>query len=62
MKAYKVRSLLYLSGFIIAAVVYYHIEQQQKFQNTILNFQSADLHPEDTSSNEESKEMDNDLE
>ena len=62
MKAYKVRSLLYLSGFIIAAVFYYHFEQQENFQNTILSSQTADLQTEDHSPSPESEETDNGVE
>ncbi|MEM8510029.1 MAG: hypothetical protein AAF717_19510 [Bacteroidota bacterium] len=35
MKAYKIRSLIYLSIFIAAAAVYYHIEQNEILQDTL---------------------------
>ena len=61
MKAYKIRSLIYLSLFIIAAVVYYHMEQQDNFQNSILVSQTADLQTEGQSSNEVKEELEEDL-
>ncbi|MEM1340448.1 MAG: hypothetical protein AAF634_10875 [Bacteroidota bacterium] len=35
MKAYKIRSFIYLSIFIAAAAVYYHIEQNEILQDTL---------------------------
>ncbi len=61
MKAYKIRSLIYLSFFIIAAVVYYHIEQKENFQNTILISQTADLQTDGQSSKEVKEELEEDL-
>ncbi|MEO0573270.1 MAG: hypothetical protein AAF039_16300 [Bacteroidota bacterium] len=61
MKAYKIRSLIYLSCFIIAAVVYYHIEQEENFQNSVLASQTADLQTEDQSSKEVEEELAEDL-
>lgn len=49
MKAYKIRSLIYLSCFIVAAVVYYQIEQDEKLQNSQLSPQTAELQIEDES-------------
>lgn len=62
MKAYKVRSLIYLSCFIIAAVVYYHMEQNENFQSALLTSKTADLHPEDHLSAEQNEEADKGLE
>jgi len=53
MKAYKIRSLIYLSCFIIAAVVYYHIEQDENFENSFLSAQTADIESEELTSDEE---------
>ena len=53
MKAYKIRSLIYLSCFIIAAVVYYHMEQDENFQNSFLSAQTADIEAEELPSDEE---------
>lgn len=47
MKAYKIRSLIYLSCFIIAAVFYYDMEQKELFQNSILASQTSEIQPED---------------
>lgn len=47
MKAYKIKSLIYLSCFIIAAVVYYNFEQHEIFQNSILASQTAEMEAED---------------
>ena len=62
MKAYKIKSLLYLSCFIIAAVVYYHIEQNENFQNGLLTSQTADLQSEDRPSDKEKEAIDQELE
>lgn len=53
MKTYKIKSLIYLSCFIIAAIVYYHIEQGENFQHTILSSQTADIQPEDATIDED---------
>ena len=47
MKAYKIKSLVYFSAFVAAAIVYYHIEQNEIFQNSTLNSQLAELEAED---------------
>ncbi len=47
MKAYKIKSLIYLSVFVAAAIVYYHVEQNEIFENGVLNSQLADLEAED---------------
>lgn len=57
MKAYKIRSLIYLSFFIIAAVVYYHIEQDETFLNEISSAQTADLEAEGHTSDEDVDDM-----
>ncbi|MGD1947080.1 MAG: hypothetical protein ACFB0A_12670 [Croceivirga sp.] len=60
MKAYKIRSLFYLTCFIFAAVVYYQIEEDKKLQDTLLNSQTADLQIEDeTSKTDEDKPTQN---
>lgn len=61
MKAYKIRSLFYLSCFIIAAVIYYHMEQQENFQNSILASQTAEFQTEDQPSKEVDEELGEDL-
>lgn len=61
MKAYKIRSLFYLSCFIIAAVVYYNIEQRENFRNSIPTAQTADLQTEDHSSQDVKEELEEDL-
>ncbi|UOY05082.1 hypothetical protein L0P88_14095 [Muricauda sp. SCSIO 64092] len=58
MKAYKVKSLIYLGCFIVAAVVYYHIEQDQKFQNSFLASQTAQLEAQDQPEEEKKEEVD----
>ncbi|BFP41789.1 hypothetical protein FGF1_26340 [Flavobacteriaceae bacterium GF1] len=58
MKAYKVKSLIYLGCFIVAAVVYYQIEQDQKFQNSILASQTAQLEAQDQPEEEKKEEVD----
>ena len=47
MKAYKIRSLVYLTCFIIAAVVYYHMEEELLPQS-IFTSQTADIQAEDS--------------
>ena len=54
MKAYKIRSLIYFGCFVAAAVVYYNIEQNEVFQNSILSSQVADIEAEENQ--EEGKE------
>ena len=49
MKTYKIRSLIYLSVFIAAAAIYYHMEQNEMLQNTLLTSSVADLEAEQTS-------------
>ena len=61
MKAYKIRSLIYLSCFVIAAFFYYNLEQREHFQNSILTSQTADLQPEDQPSKEIIEEHEEDL-
>lgn len=61
MKAYKIRSLIYLCCFITAAVVYYHMEQKENFQNSILVSQTADLQPEDQSPEDVNEEIEEGL-
>ena len=46
MKAYKIKSLIYLSIFIAAAAVYYHMEQNQMLQDTLFTSSVADLEVE----------------
>ena len=58
MKAYKVKSLIYLGCFIVAAVVYYQIEQDQKFQNSFLASQTAQLEAQDQPEEEKKEEVD----
>ena len=48
MKAYKIRSLIYLTCFITAAVVYYHIEEKELLESSILTSQTADIQAEDS--------------
>ena len=60
MKAYKIKSPLYLSGSIIAAVVYYQIEQEENFQQGLITSPTADLQAEDDISEQESEETEND--
>ncbi len=43
MKTYKIKSLIYLSIFVASAVVYYHVEQSETLQNTLLTSSVADL-------------------
>jgi hypothetical protein len=62
MKAYKIKSLLYLSCFIIAAVVYYQIEQDENFQNSILSGRTADLEAEDHPSEENLEDVNDTIE
>ena len=58
MKAYKVKSLIYLGCFTVAAVFYYQIEQDQKFQNSILASQTAQLEAQDQPEEEKKEEVD----
>ncbi len=48
MKAYKIKSLIYLSIFIAAAAVYHHMEQNQMLQDTLSTSSVADLEVEQT--------------
>lgn len=50
MKAYKIKSLFFLASFMIAAVVYYNLEQQENyFQSQFTPEQMAELEAEDDS-------------
>ena len=59
MKSYKIRSLIYFGCFVAAAVVYYNIEQNEFFQNSILSSQVVDVEPEENQEkeNEEDKAL-----
>ncbi len=48
MKAYKIKSLIYLSIFVAAAAVYYQMEQNQMLQDTLSTSSVADLEVEQT--------------
>ena len=53
MKTYKIKSLIYLSIFVTAAVVYYHMEQSETFQDTLLTSSVAELEVEQPTELEE---------
>ncbi|NJB37865.1 hypothetical protein [Croceivirga sp. JEA036] len=48
MKAYKIKSLLYLGGFVAAAFVYHNMEQRQLFNQDTQASTVADLSTEDS--------------
>lgn len=59
MKAYKIKSLIYLSIFVAAAAVYYHMEQNEMLQDTLFTSSVADLEvdsPTELESEEEAQE------
>ncbi len=60
MKAYKIRSLVYLTCFIIAAVVYYHMEEELLPQS-IFTSQTADIQAEDSPEEELISDNEDDL-
>lgn len=43
---YKTKSLIYFSCFVIASIVYYEVEQQDKFQDNLdsKNYVEAEFH------------------
>ncbi len=43
MKTYKIKSLVYFSGFLLAATLYYVIEQKQNFDEQLQASQMVDL-------------------
>ena len=43
MKTYKIKSLVYFSGFLLAATIYYIIEQKQNFDEQLQASQMVDL-------------------
>ncbi|NKI31835.1 hypothetical protein [Croceivirga thetidis] len=53
MKAYKIRSLIFFSCFVIAAIVYYQFEQQENFKEQFNPSEVVDLETEDAESLEE---------
>jgi len=56
MKAYKIKSLIYLSCFVTAAVVYYDMEQKEKFQNLISSAPTTDIQSNELPTDEEKEE------
>ncbi|WP_350287863.1 hypothetical protein [uncultured Croceitalea sp.] len=58
MKAYKVKSLIYLSCFVAAAVYYYNTEQQDNFKDQLASATVAETEFQDASEleTEETKE------
>lgn len=47
MKTYKIKSLVYFSGFLLAAILYYGIEQQQELNEQLQTNQMVDMTIED---------------
>jgi hypothetical protein len=47
MKTYKIKSLFYFSGFLLAAILYYGIEQQQELNEQLQTNQMVDMTIED---------------
>jgi len=62
MKTYKVKSLIYLSCFVIAAVFYYNFEQHEIFQSSILASQTAEMEAEDAPKDDNTEETKKDQE
>jgi hypothetical protein len=47
MKTYKIKSLVYFSGFLFAAILYYGIEQKQELNEQLQTNQMVDMTIED---------------
>ena len=47
MKTYKIKSLIYLSCFVLVAVAYHQIEQNENFQKLLVQGHTAELEAED---------------
>lgn len=43
MKTYKIKSLVYFSGFLLASILYYGIEQKQAFDEQLRLNQMVEL-------------------
>jgi len=61
MKTYKIKSLIYLGVFIAAAFVYYQVEQDAEFKNSLFTSQTADLDVEPSKLDDSEKELEDDL-
>ncbi len=53
---YKIKSLIYLSCFVVASFIYYGIEQEDKFQNQILSEELVETEFEDDLESEKLQE------
>lgn len=58
MKAYKIRSLLFFSCFVIAAIAYYNFEQQEKFEDKFTPSEMVDLEASDAEDENEDELLD----
>ncbi|WP_420604129.1 hypothetical protein [Flagellimonas sp.] len=52
---YKIKSLIYFSCFVIASIIYYGIEQEEKFQNQVNSSTVVETDFEDTDELEETQ-------
>ncbi|MEO9512671.1 MAG: hypothetical protein ABJN84_13355 [Flavobacteriaceae bacterium] len=53
---YKIKSLIYLSCFVVAAFIYDGIEQEDKFQNQILSEEFVETEFDDSLESEKLQE------
>ncbi|SNY92211.1 hypothetical protein [Flagellimonas pacifica] len=53
---YKIKSLIYLSCFVITATIYYGIEQEDEFKNQVNSPKVAETDFEDTDDLEDTQE------
>lgn len=62
MKTHKIKSLIYLSAFVVCAVVYYQMEQNEAYNDVMSTSQTADMQAEDLSSEDDDEQMESELE